>query len=551
MDCEYVPQYYSVADSEIAGSLLPSRSPTTIRHRDILTKDEKRVTALFSGCFLLTITGFLVFAVSNISLMTPLQFIVGTIALTGFIFVEALRWVQGLFLMMCTWMAKDPIPLTAPPGLRVAILTTIIPSKEPIALVRLTLEAMRRITYNGTVDVWILDEGDDAEVKAMAAEIGVRHFSRKGKPEYHQDRGPYREKTKSGNHNSWRHNHEHEYDIVAQMDPDHVPFPNFLERTLGYFRDPDVGFVVAPQVYGNLNECFVARGAAEHAYIFHGIIQRAGGVLGTPVLIGTNHLYRTTAWNQMGGYQDCIIEDHLTSITLHGMKNPETGEHWKGIYTPDILSIGEGPTTWVDYFNQQKRWAYGIGEILQSHSSRLLPSIPLHSRLFYFCIELFYPGVAVTFILSLLMCLATTMFGNIWFHGSVYTFVGLWLCNITVQTMFFIWMQRFNLTQHERDTNCGTAMLLTLITAPIYTAAFIQLLSKRTLGYVVTPKGKAKTESSLDCFTPHLIGLACYLPIIMMGFLWQMGPGLYWSIFTAVTLLPLPVMHLFSKWRVA
>ena len=35
------------------------------------------------------------------------------------------------------------------------------------------------------------------------------------------------------------------------MDPDHVPQPYFLTRTIGYFRDPDVAFVVAPQVYGN------------------------------------------------------------------------------------------------------------------------------------------------------------------------------------------------------------------------------------------------------------------------------------------------------------
>jgi cellulose synthase/poly-beta-1,6-N-acetylglucosamine synthase-like glycosyltransferase len=36
------------------------------------------------------------------------------------------------------------------------------------------------------------------------------------------------------------------------MDPDHVPRKNFLMRTLGYFKDQDVAFVVAPQVYGNI-----------------------------------------------------------------------------------------------------------------------------------------------------------------------------------------------------------------------------------------------------------------------------------------------------------
>jgi hypothetical protein len=94
------------------------------------------------------------------------------------------------------------------------------------------------------------------------------------------------------NHNAWRSAHEGRYDVVAQMDPDHVPYPNFLERTLGYFADPDTAFVVAPQVYANLAESFVARGAAEPAYLFHGVIQRGGNGRGAPLLIGTNHLYQ-------------------------------------------------------------------------------------------------------------------------------------------------------------------------------------------------------------------------------------------------------------------
>ena len=28
-------------------------------------------------------------------------------------------------------------------------------------------------------------------------------------------------------------------DVVAQMDPDHVPLRNYAQRFLGYFRDPD------------------------------------------------------------------------------------------------------------------------------------------------------------------------------------------------------------------------------------------------------------------------------------------------------------------------
>ena len=79
----------------------------------------------------------------------------------------------------------------------------------------------------------------------------------------------------------------------------------------GYFADPDTAFVVAPQVYANLNESFVARGAAELAYLFHGVIQRGGNGHGAPLLIGTNHLYRPAAFRQIGNAVPPLLAEQL------------------------------------------------------------------------------------------------------------------------------------------------------------------------------------------------------------------------------------------------
>jgi cellulose synthase/poly-beta-1,6-N-acetylglucosamine synthase-like glycosyltransferase len=136
-------------------------------------------------------------------------------------------------------------------GQRVAFLTTIVPGKEPLELVRPTLEAARSIRYDGPFDVWLLDEGDDYEVRQTCAELGVRHFSRCGVEAWNQPFGPFKAKTKHGNYNAWLEAHGDDYDFFLGVDPDHVPLPNFAERFLGYFRDADVAFVVGPQVYGN------------------------------------------------------------------------------------------------------------------------------------------------------------------------------------------------------------------------------------------------------------------------------------------------------------
>ena len=52
-------------------------------------------------------------------------------------------------------------------------------------------------------------------------------------------------------------------DFILILDPDHIPFPEFLDRVLGYFADERVGFVQVSQAYYNQGRSFTAIGAAE------------------------------------------------------------------------------------------------------------------------------------------------------------------------------------------------------------------------------------------------------------------------------------------------
>lgn len=353
------------------------------------------------------------------------------------------------------------MPVDPPAGLRVAFLTTIVPSKEPLEIVAATLAKMKQVKHDGLLDVWILDEGDDPDVKAAAAELGVRHFTRQGRPEYNTDAGAYRAKTKCGNHNAWRAEHEHEYDVVAQLDPDHVPFDFFLERTLGYFRDPDVGFVVAPQVYGNPHDTFVSYGASGQQFLFSGLIERGGNGLDAPLLIGTNHLYRPDCWSQIGGYQDSIIEDHLTSIHVQAATNPATGNRWKGVYTPDLLAIGEGPTSWADYFTQQGRWAYGIWQIMLDRSKWPKTRLGVRRRLTYALVQSYYPSVALAWMMGYLVTAAYLVLGATSIVARPSTWFPLWGASLGVWALIWLWLRRYNLAEHERRRIGVRPMLLT------------------------------------------------------------------------------------------
>jgi cellulose synthase (UDP-forming) len=463
--------------------------------------------------------------------------------------VELIRLAQNVVVWVFAFNAKDPVPVDPPVGLRVALLTTIVPSKEPIDVAERTLRRMRQIVYCGRVDVWILDEGDDPAVREMAERLGVRHFSRKGQPQYNQPSGEFRARTKSGNHNAWRAEHEQLYDVVANVDPDHVPLPNFLERTLGYFRDPDVAFVVTPQVYGNMHQNLVAHGASVQQYLYNGLIARGGNGLDAPLLTGTGHLYRPAAWRSIGGYQDSIIEDHLTSIRIHAAVNPRTGNQWKGVYTPDVVAIGEGPTSWADYFNQQKRWAAGICEILVRRDLRAPRELRSRRRWHYRLLQFYYPSVAVSLLLGNFATAIYLLTGVSSAQLDVAVWSVLWGSTIGTWFVLWLWLRRFNIAPHEREEIGLVGMALALFAGPVYVAAGVGALLRRKLGFVVTAKGKLRTTESLGTFRLHFCWAAFAAALLGASFVLDNSFTLLrvWPILTLLTGLGPPLVALVSS----
>jgi cellulose synthase (UDP-forming) len=465
--------------------------------------------------------------------------------------VEMIRFVQNFAVWLFASSMYDPVPKAPARGLRVAMLTTIVPAKEPVYLVERTLRAMRQVRYRGQVDIWILDEGNDPAVRAMAERLGVYHFSRKGVPRYNQVRGAYRARTKAGNHNAWRDNYERYYDVVAQMDPDHVPLPCFLERTIGYFRDPDVAFVVAPQVYGNMYENWVAHGASAQQYLFSGVVERGGNGLGAPLLIGTNHLYRPAAWHEIGGYQDSIIEDHLTSMRVQGTINPVTGHPWRGVYTPDVLAIGDGPESWTDYFNQQKRWAYGIWEILLKRKLRAGIRLGPRQRLLYGLVQFYYPSAGATVLLGTVATAVYLMLGITVIKINFAEWLALWSASMGSWLLLWLWLRRFNLAPHERRETGFTGMLLALFAGPVYLAAGFAAILRRPLTYAVTAKGDLRSADSLRTFRLHVIWAALAGGLLFASFRFHHDYGAMrlWAGLAAVTGIGPPLIVVAARLR--
>ncbi|MGW0559565.1 glycosyltransferase family 2 protein [Streptomyces sp. NPDC003016] len=403
-----------------------------------------------------------------------------------------------------TMVARDPVPVAPEPGTRIAFLTTYVPGKETLSMVRATLEGAVGLRHEGMLDIWLLDEGNDEQAKALCARLGVRHFSRSGIPEWNTRKGPHRARTKHGNYNAWLAMHGDAYDFFASVDTDHVPLPNFLERMLGYFRDPDVAFVVGPQVYGNYTSC-VTKAAESQQFLFHALIQRAGNRYGAPMFVGTNNVVRVGALKQVGGLYDSITEDMATGFELHRRRNPETGRFWRSVYTPDVLAVGEGPSSWTDFFTQQLRWSRGTYETLFKQFWKAPFRVPPGRLLTYTLMLVYYPMTAVNWLLGILSCVLFLWFGASGTEVSSSVWLMLYSDAAALQIGLYLWNRRHNVSPHEPEGSGGLAgMAMSALCAPIYAKSLGSAVLRTHGRFVVTPKGGEASPDRLLTFRIHL-----------------------------------------------
>ncbi|MFE4829665.1 glycosyltransferase family 2 protein [Streptomyces sp. NPDC056672] len=403
-----------------------------------------------------------------------------------------------------TLVARDPIPVPAEAGTRVAFLTTYVPGKEPLSMARATLEGAVRLRHSGPLDVWLLDEGDDSEARALCEELGVRHFTRHGVPEWNQGKGAHKARTKHGNYNAWIALHGEEYDFFASVDTDHIPLPNFLERMMGYFRDPDIAFVVGPQVYGNYTSP-VTKAAESQQFLFHALIQRAGNRYDAPMFVGTNNVVRIAAVKQIGGLYDSITEDMATGFELHRRLNPRTGRFWRSVYTPDVLAVGEGPASWTDFFTQQLRWSRGTYETLFTQYWKAPFQMP-RGRLFSYTLMLvYYPMTAVNWLLGILSCVLFLWLGASGTQVSSSVLLMLYSDAAALQIGLYLWNRRHNVSPHEPEGSGGLAgMAMSALSAPVYLRSLGSAVLRTRGGFVVTPKGGRASPDRLMTFRLHL-----------------------------------------------
>lgn len=342
-----------------------------------------------------------------------------------FVLLSLIFW-YGIFRLILIWINYLRIskPEQVPPqqGLRVAIFTTSSPG-EPLEMFEKTLAACKRVSYPHTT--YLLDDTRKPEFKECAERNGAVWLELVGIPG-----------AKAGKINAALKLTTEDFILV--LDPDHIPFPNFLDHTLGFFRDEKIGFVQVSQSYYNQYRSFTAKGAAEQTYMFYGPTQMSMHGYGCSVAIGANCTFRRKALESIGGHGIGLAEDLITSIRIHAAG-------WKSIYNPVIISRGLVPEDFGSFCKQQLKWARGVFEVTFVEIPKLFRKLTTWQRISYITIGTYYLAGTTSFFFTIIPFLffatgilpAQMSFIEFVIHGSriaffgllIYLFMQQWMCH--------------------------------------------------------------------------------------------------------------------------
>jgi hypothetical protein len=383
------------------------------------------------------------------------------------------------------------------------VVTTFVPGAESIDMLAQSLLAMRAIDYPH--DTWVLDEGDSSEVAALCRQLGVRHYTRKHCDQFQTAEGPFAKNTKYGNYNAWLSEiGSAQYQILAGFDPDHIPEPGYLSRVLGYFRDPIVAYVQAPQVYYNQDASLIARGAAEESYSYYSTHLMASYGLGQTILVGSHTTQRISALMELGGFAPHDADDLLITLRYRASR-------WQGVYVPEILALGMTPVDWEGYLKQQIRWVRSVIDLKIHVLPTMLGDLTLPDRF----LSLFHGAY---YLRAFTIPFAYGVLAELLLRGYPPAYLGVvplgWLAALMgTLGVIGLFRRRFSLDPAREGGLHWRAALLQFVKWPYQCVAAWHALRREDPAYAITLKLRSAGPRSVVLWPHWLVGIVMALAL--------------------------------------
>ena len=344
--------------------------------------------------------------------------------------------------------------------------------REPIEMLERTLRAA--VAMRGAHRTWLLDDGDELRLRALAQRVGAGYLTRHGNAD-----------AKAGNLNAALQRSEGE--IVVVFDADHAPCEDFLERTLHRFADPQVGFVQVMLSFANRGAGWFSRAAADSSSDFFNPTSIGMDALGSATLIGTNALIRRRALESIGGYRPGLAEDLATSMALHA-------EGWESVYVAEPLAPGLAPGGARAWAVQQLKWARGVFEVMLCDYFRLWPRLRWGQR-FAYGVRTTYYWIGMVSLLHIIFTAAVLLGGERVARVDLTQYL-IHLLPLTLSA-FGIRLAALRVWRHHSVpvTAQWKALVLVHSSWPLYAWAWVMALIRVPLGFRLTPKSTVPRET--------------------------------------------------------
>lgn len=453
----------------------------------VLSTTDRIMIAVLSACWMASLIDFWVWWLQPAHQITLYGSILNTVVL---VYLTCFP----VFFVAAVNRLRDVRKQVAVPLLRVAFIVTRAPS-EPWEVARTTLEAMLNQDFPIPYDVWLADEKPSADILRWCADNGVIISTRNGVDGYHRPTWPRRTKCKEGNlayfYDHWGYR---SYDVVAQLDCDHVPSPTYLAEMVRPFSDPAVGYVSAPSVCdSNAAESWSARGRLYAEAQFHGAFQLGHSAGWSPVCIGSHYAVRTAALRDIGGIGPELAEDFSTTFLM-------STAGWHGAFAISAEAHGDGPNTFAAMLVQEFQWAKSLIIVLLRLVPRNLPRLSWSHRIRFTYALLFYLLLTASTLGGMLLAPFAAITGKPWMNVNYLSFLLHWWSLSILLTLLAVILRRRGLLRPVNAPLVSWENWLYMLVRWPYIArgvwaGFMQVVRPGIDHIKVTPKGKGGLES--------------------------------------------------------
>jgi cellulose synthase (UDP-forming) len=349
--------------------------------------------------------------------------------------------------------------------------------------------------------VFVLDDGRREWLRALCDEHGVTYVTR-----------PDNRDRKAGNHN-------HALTVstapfIVSMDADFIPFPNFIYRTIGFFRDPTVAIVQTPQCFYNAEPMRKNLGLVKYLPneldFFYRVMQPGRDAWGAAFYCGSAAMIRRHALLEIGGFVTVTdIEDQATAVKLlaHGYTTR---------YLNEPLSVGLAAESNAVLHDQRNRWCRGSLQILFTPFGPFGRGLRLIHRLFFLQSHWVMSGLSP--IIYLLCPILFLWLGwNAFPNARPQEVFGIPIVLSVIITAAMVWLAR---RQYVPFFWHGLQLFMAFELLPQALVALVKPFGKPLFKINrVTPKGQAAVGRRIDVHT-----LACLLAVML-----AMVSGLVWA----------------------